>query len=222
MTIEIQLITSPTCRSAAQVLGAAFVDDPVAVASYPGYISNRLVQALTIDFTAELEVCIRRGYPIQVNNNGTVMAAAIIYPPGCYPLPWIDRWMIQLKSIIGNGLYDIRNWLKWLKEVEKYHPKEAHFYLEYLGVDPQHQGMRIGTSLLQHLTARADAEGVGCYLENASPRNLPFYQRAGFTILAQKEIIEIPTWFMWRPPTGIPPPALRGEGGTKTDDIDLS
>lgn len=211
MTIDIQLITPPTCRSAARVLGAAFVDDPVAVASYPGYISNKLVQALTIDFIAELEVCIRRGYPIQVNNNGTVMAAAIIYPPGCYPLPWIDRWMIQLKSIIGNGLYDIRNWLKWLKEVEKYHPKEAHFYLEYLGVDPQHQGMRIGTSLLQHLTAKADAEGVGCYLENASPRNLPFYQRAGFTIQAQKVVIDIPTWFMWRPPHGIPPPALNGE-----------
>lgn len=184
------------------MLGAAFVDDPVSVAAYPGYSLDKLEQALSKDFIAELNVCIRRGYPIQAVNDGTIMAAAMIFPPGRYPIPWTDRWMLQLKSLLGNGLYDIRNWLKWLNEVEKSHPKDAHFYLEYLGVDPQYQGKSIGSTLLKHLTALADAEKVGCYLENANPRNLPFYQRAGFVIRDHKEIIGIPTWFMWRPASG--------------------
>jgi hypothetical protein len=38
-------------------------------------------------------------------------------------------------------------------------------------------------------------------LENANPRNLPFYQRFGFQVLINKDIIDIPTWFMWRSPT---------------------
>jgi hypothetical protein len=40
---------------------------------------------------------------------------------------------------------------------------------------------------------------VGCYLENANPRNTSFYQRFGFQIVSEKEIIGLPAWFMWRP-----------------------
>jgi ribosomal protein S18 acetylase RimI-like enzyme len=135
-----------------------------------------------------------------VNSDGKVVAAAVIYPPGAYPLPASDQWILMIKSIIGNGMYDISSWLKWLKEVDKNHPTEAHYYLEYLGVEPGYQGLGFGSSILKHLGTKADEAGVGCYLENANPRNISFYLRCGFLIVGELEIIGIPTWFMWRPP----------------------
>jgi ribosomal protein S18 acetylase RimI-like enzyme len=53
---------------------------------------------------------------------------------------------------------------------------------------------------MQHLINKADEVSVGCYLENANPRNLSFYERFGFQVIDEKEILGIPSWFMWRAP----------------------
>jgi ribosomal protein S18 acetylase RimI-like enzyme len=53
---------------------------------------------------------------------------------------------------------------------------------------------------MQHLISKADEESVGCYLENANPRNLAFYKRFGFQVIEEKEILDLPSWFMWRAP----------------------
>ena len=197
---EVLPTTHQSYRQAAQVLGRAFVDDPVSVVVYRNFSPARLVHALTVDFTAELLVCVRKGYPLQVNEDGKVLTAAVIYPPGGYPLPASDQWLMLIKSLLGNGFYNVGGWLRWLNEVDKFHPREPHYYLEYLGVEPELQGKGLGSAILQHLTVKVDEEKVGCYLENANPRNLPFYQRFGFQIIAEKEIIGTPCWFMWRPP----------------------
>lgn len=200
MQREILPTTRQSYDQAAQVLAWAFVDDPVTVACFRNFSPDRRISALIVDFSAELLVCIRRGYPIQVNEGGRVIASAVIYPPGAYPLPVLDQWMLLIKSILGNGFYDISPWMHWLAEVDQLHPKEAHYYLEYLGVEPEQQGKAVGSAILQHLVDTADEEHVGCYLENANPRNIPFYQRFGFQIVSEKEIIGIPSWFMWRSP----------------------
>ena len=200
MLQEVLPTTRQSYRQAAQVLGRAFVDDPVSEAVYKNFSTDKRVRALTVDFFAEVNLCIRKGSPLQVNENGKVVAAAVIYPPREYPLSASDQWMLLLKSIFGNGFYDFRPWMKWLEEVEKAHPSEPHYYLEYLGVEPEQQGKGLGSTILQHLIHKADEECVGCYLENANPRNISFYQRFGFQVISEKEIIGIHSWFMWRPP----------------------
>jgi GNAT superfamily N-acetyltransferase len=198
--MEILHTTRQNYHQAALVLGKAFGDEPVSVAVYKKFSTAKRIQALTVDFSTELLICIRKGYPIQINEDGKVVAAAVIYPPGADSLSTIEEWLVLIKSILWNGLYDIRGWLKWSDEVAKNRPDDAHYYLEYLGVEPGYQGKGFGSCILKHLIAKADAQGVGCYLENATPRNLPFYQRFGFQITREKEVIGIPSWFMWRPP----------------------
>jgi GNAT superfamily N-acetyltransferase len=192
-------ITRQSYRQAAQVLARAFVDEPVSVASYKGFSSERRVRALEVDFSNEILSCIRRGYPIQVNMSDKIVAAAVIFPPGSYPLPLAEQYLLLFKSLIGIGIYDFRDYFKWLTTVSRYHPREAHYYLYYLGVEPEHQGKGYGTMILKHLTALADASGVGCYLENSNPRNVPLYTRAGFTCVKEMEIVGIRSWLMWRP-----------------------
>jgi ribosomal protein S18 acetylase RimI-like enzyme len=200
MQKEVLPTTLQSYRQAARVLGRAFVDEPVSVVVYKDFSADRRLRALTHDFTAEVKLCVRKGYPLQVNEDGEVVASAVIYPPGTYPLPTADQWVLLIKSILGNGMYDIRVNMRWLDEIDKVHPDEPHFYLEYLGVEPQQQGKGLGSIILQHLINKADDEHVGCYLENADPRNIPFYQRFGFQVISEKEILGIPSWFMWRPP----------------------
>ncbi len=199
MSTEIKPTTRKSYNQVAQLLGNAFEDDPVSVAVYKNFSPEKRNRALTVDFSIELLLCIRQGYPIQINEDGKVVAAAVIYPPGSYPLPVVDQWLIVFKSILRNGMYDIRGWLKWLDETDRNHPSESHYYLEYIGVEPGYQGKGFGSSILKHLIAIADKQGVGCYLENANPLNVNFYQHFGFEIMSEKEIIGIPTWFMWHP-----------------------
>ncbi len=198
--MQVQVTTRLSYREAAHVLSRAFIDDPVSVVVYRGFSAGKRVRALNVDFSAELLVCLRRGWPVQVNDGDTTLGAAVIYPPGAYPLPVSTQWWLLIKSMIGNGFYDIRLWMKWLGEVEKHHPSEGHYYLEYIGVEPAKQGRGVGSAILRHLTDAADKEKVGCYLENANPYNLPVYQRHGFQVVDEQEIIGVKTWFMWREP----------------------
>ncbi|WP_207750223.1 hypothetical protein, partial [Clostridioides difficile] len=47
----------------------------------------------------------------------------------------------------------------------------------------------------------AERAGVPAFLETSAPRNLPFYERPGFTVTADVEVPEGPrTWCMTRKP----------------------
>jgi GNAT superfamily N-acetyltransferase len=79
-----------------------------------------------------------------------------------------------------------------------------HWYLWAVGVPPEKQGRGIGGALLAPVLARADAEGVPCYLETQTEENVSFYERRGFDVLAADELpgqqASLPMWYMWREP----------------------
>ena len=196
---EVVPTTRQSYHQAAQVLGRAFADEPVSVGVFKNFSRERRIRALTNDFADEIILCLPKGCPMQINEDGKVVAAAVIYPPGVYPLSDFKQWVLLIKSFVKNGFYDIRRWMKWQDEVQKGHPAVPHYYLAYVGVEPEQQGNGYGSCILQHLVNQADAEGIGCYLENATPRNVPIYEHFGFQVVSEKEITGIPTWFMWRP-----------------------
>lgn len=58
-----------------------------------------------------------------------------------------------------------------------------HWYLSLIAVEPEHQGEGVAGSLLRPMLARADEEGLPCYLETADPANVPFYEKYGFEVI---------------------------------------
>lgn len=77
-----------------------------------------------------------------------------------------------------------------------------HWYLMALGVAPGRQGRGIGAHLLAPILQRADDEGLPCYLETQTERNVAFYRKLGFEVLREvrEPVGGLPIWFMVRPP----------------------
>ena len=73
-------------------------------------------------------------------------------------------------------------------DVKKKAISGPHWVLVFLGVDPIHQNKGLGGHLIQPILAKADAEGLSCYLDSTNKRNLTFYQRHGFKIAANVKV----------------------------------
>lgn len=79
-------------------------------------------------------------------------------------------------------------------------------YVNVLGIDPAWQGRGLGTSLMRHAIARAEAAGLPMGLLTGSARNVRFYERLGFrTILEGTETEPIRLWAMTRTAPGPQP-----------------
>lgn len=75
--------------------------------------------------------------------------------------------------------------LATFEKMDHAHPREDHWYLPQIGVDPIAQGNGIGAALMHHALARCDNEGALAYLEASKPQNIPFYRRHGFEVTGE-------------------------------------
>ena len=76
-----------------------------------------------------------------------------------------------------------------------YHPREPHWYLPLIGVDPCHQGKGYGAALMQHALLPCDRDHMPAYLESTNPKNIPLYERHGFAVLGTIQVGASPPLF---------------------------
>jgi GNAT superfamily N-acetyltransferase len=79
-----------------------------------------------------------------------------------------------------------------VEQMEAFHPREAHWHLPLIGVDPAHQGKGIGAALLRHVLRACDHQKVLAYLEATSSRNILLYERHGFEALGSIQGADAP------------------------------
>jgi GNAT superfamily N-acetyltransferase len=91
---------------------------------------------------------------------------------------------------------------KYMLAIEKVHPHEKLWYLQLLVVDPSVQRLGVGTMLQRPELARADTEGLACYLETQNPDNLAYYHRFGYEVVQELHPVKNgpPLWTMRREP----------------------
>jgi GNAT superfamily N-acetyltransferase len=131
----------------------------------------------------------------------TEHGAAVWGPPGAWRMStgWQVRTFPALVRTTGRRLPRAAY---GTAIVERHHPTEpAHWYLEALGVRPGHQGQGIGSTLMEPMLDRCDADTVPAYLETTTERNLVFYERLGFGVREEFDLRRGPhVWTMWRDP----------------------
>ncbi|WP_149194064.1 GNAT family N-acetyltransferase [Luteimonas suaedae] len=82
-----------------------------------------------------------------------------------------------------------------LEQMARYHPKEPHWFLPFIGVDPLRQGKGCGAALMQHALVPCDRDGTPAYLESSNPANIPLYERYGFELLGSIQVGTSPPIF---------------------------
>jgi GNAT superfamily N-acetyltransferase len=71
-----------------------------------------------------------------------------------------------------------------LGQMGEAHIARPHWYLPWLAVEPGRQGGGLGGRLLARCLAIVDESGLPAFLETPNPRNVGFYERHGFEVVA--------------------------------------
>jgi len=194
MEAGIRKVTVDDEGAVALTLAKAFHDDPVMAILFGGSVPQ---PAATRFFARMAHMQIPHGEVYATSGNE---AAAVWAPPGRWKVPNVEIAKNTPAFLRIFGLRFVAN-LSILMLLEKNHPEEPHYYLEFLGTDPAHQGHGLGSALMQPMIDRCDREGLGAYLESSKEANLGFYGRFGFEVT---KIINhkagVPQWLMWRDP----------------------
>jgi GNAT superfamily N-acetyltransferase len=189
-------------RTAVAALVRAFDDSPIMRFLFPEDWVRR--RGLRQFFRAVVLDALPFGEVRAVVDGDGVPATAVWLPPGAHP-PSTVR---QLRQLVTTPLLgplkpgSLLRSLRYLREVERFHPHEPHWYLALLGTDPPRQGQGLGRALLEPVLDRCDAEGLPAYLETDKERNLAYYARFGFELVDTLTPVPggPPTWTMLRAP----------------------
>jgi len=189
-----RLATEAETGVAADILARAFVRDPVLTA----FVGPDQTARMARYFELECQLAFA-GYG-EVWLDADELGAAMWRRPGGYPEPL----SVQLRMLPRYLRLFPRGFVRATRSVNKLarlHPREPHWYLFAVGVVPEATGRGRGTSLLEPVLERCDAERLPAYLEASSEDNARLYARLGFERRDEVEVLEgVRVRPMWREP----------------------
>lgn len=201
-TITIEPLRPSLVDETARMLARSFDDSPLFRFLFPkgparlrinaGAFRGTLIDALPFE-----------ALHVAHDDIGVIGAACWLPPDGLPVTPRRQAVLAaRMLTLVPHAPTRVGTAMRYLRASDRVHPKEMHWYLAILGVDPRHQGHGIGARLIDHTLARLDREGLPAYLETDKESNLAWYARRRFEVretLHPKQSGP-PLWTMWRDP----------------------
>jgi GNAT superfamily N-acetyltransferase len=193
MALSIEKYSADRLDTTVSMLAEAFVTNPLHISAFgPQRIDqNRLFFRIGLRhmFNGEAFLALVddqvRGY---VHFNAS---------PYCLPAPEeIPLAATTLLKPLGEAIPRV---IKWFARWCHLDPEEPHVHLGPIGVAADAQGQGIGTALMHRYIEHLKQERFAGYLETDKLENVRFYQKFGFTVEREEQLIGTPTWYMWRP-----------------------
>lgn len=129
--------------------------------------------------------------------DGAVLGVCGMLPPGgCQP--GLGQQLRMLPGMLSLGPRVAGRVARWMGVWQKQDPNERHWHLGPLAVDAHLQGRGIGGRMMQAFCARMDAAREDAYLETDKPLNVRFYERFGFEVTGEREVLGVTNYFMFR------------------------
>ncbi len=186
----------------ARLLTEAFEDDPLYLKVFPD--PRRRSQALTWMHGRVFRYCSLYGLAYTLPDAEGV---ACWLPPGQTEIGMgriIRSGLIAMPFVFGLPAYRrFDYYMNYSGRLREEHAPESYWYLWVLGVAPQLQGRGIGGRLMKPVLNEADSLGQECFLETEDEKNVEFYAKHGFRVVAEGSVpgLQLSTWSMLRSPS---------------------
>lgn len=198
--IDVRPIDGEELQRAALVAARGMRDNPLHVAAI-GENPERRVRVMNRVFSRLLPL---DGRPtLGAWDGDRLVGVADSAEPGrCQPSPR-DRLRLAPAMLMAGRAAP--RMARWLSAWAKHDPDRPHSHFGPLAVDPDLQGKGIGTLLLSAYCRQLDGTAMLGYLETDKRENVRLYERFGFVVTAEADVIGVKNWFMTRearPPEG--------------------
>ena len=185
--------------AAVVLLARGMLDNPLNVAAH-GPDRERRRRALELMFATLFAVFEQR--PLCALDGGALVGVAGVAPVGTCQASALQRLRF-LPTVIALGPRTTARVSSWLAAWDRHDPARSHSHLGPVAVEQELRGRGIGSELLREHTRRLDAAGEVSYLETDKRENVGFYQRHGYAVVGEDEVIGVPNWFMLREPATV-------------------
>ncbi len=129
--------------------------------------------------------------------DGVIVGVCGMLPPGdCRPD--LRQGLRLLPALLSIGPRPTGRLMRWMGAWKRHDPEERHWHLGPLAVNAHLQGEGVGSRMMRVFCAKMDAAGEDAYLETDKPINVRFYERFGFEVVGEEEVLGVPNWFMLR------------------------
>jgi ribosomal protein S18 acetylase RimI-like enzyme len=184
---------------AARLLGRGMRDNPNNLRAFDVPDGERRGRALARFFGPVLRGLHRRGSILGAFRGETMVGVCGAAPPGrCQPT-LLEKLSVAPAVIFGNPAATALRVSGWTGAWSRRDPAEPHWHLGPVAVDPPLRGQGIGAALVADFCTRVDDRAALAYLETDKSENVRFYEKFGFVVVGEAEVLGVPNWFMSRP-----------------------
>ena len=196
--LEIGALHASEVGEALGVISRGMRDNPIHIAAF-GEDPERRKQRLHKLFEGAFAALPMSRYMLAARDRyGTMLGVCGMFQPGDCQLLAPEQQQTIAPYVLGNGPDAAERTMQWLGTWAQHDPEERHWHLGPVAVDAHLQGRGIGSRLMRVFSARVDAAGEDAYLETDKKINVRLYERFGFEVVGEREVLGVPNWFMLR------------------------
>ncbi len=156
---------------AVDVLTSAFATDPAARWVYPDELQYRF------NFPRFVEAFAGKAFDYRTTFAAADGSGAALWlPPDVHPDDEAVAGVIT-DSVSATKRDEV---FALMEAMDSRHPREPHWYLPLIGVEPSHHRRGVGAELMRRALEGCDRDGAAAYLEATSHANRRLYERFGF------------------------------------------
>jgi ribosomal protein S18 acetylase RimI-like enzyme len=194
--VEVVRLAPADVPAAVGVLARGMRDNPIHVAAF-GPDPERRERMLARMFRSLWRHWDQREALCAKRDGELVGVCGRLGPGACRLSPLQGLRMVPVLATGGPGT--VVRTLRWVSAWDKRDPAERHEHLGPVAVDRHLQGLGIGTAMLSAHVEDLDLQRITGWLETDKPENVRLYERFGYTVEEQAEVLGVPNWFMRRP-----------------------
>jgi ribosomal protein S18 acetylase RimI-like enzyme len=187
--VQISLMEKSDTQKSANVLSVAMLDNPLHVAVFLGKGEKERMEIEKMFYQLFIEL---PGIVFLAKEEQNIVGVMRMNSCQGRTVADLPKDAIDEKDI---------GWRKsvWHAEWGHHDPREQHWHLGPIGVLPDYQGLGIGTMLMERFCKEVDACIAEAYLETEGEKNVRFYKKFGFKVIAESDMFNVKNRYMLRP-----------------------